>query len=144
MSDETGLTATERTLRKRARNRVLVLAIAVLAIVGAPIVLAMRSNIPVDYAGNEDHFKYGSIGSDLEGLPYWIWRALPEVFPDKLPGGYAGLGLIQESGMDRPIGFSKRRTGLFDRVAPNCALCHTAAIRDTATGPVRAYPASTS
>ena len=32
------------------------------------------------------------------GLPYWIWMALPRVFPDLLPGpgGYRSLGVIRE------------------------------------------------
>ena len=35
---------------------------------------------PVDYASNEEHFKYGSTGGEHEmGFPYWIWRALPQV-----------------------------------------------------------------
>ena len=39
----------------------------------------------------EDQFKYGSVGIESEeGIPYWIWQALPRVFADKLPrpGGY--------------------------------------------------------
>src|SRR5437899_6739399 len=29
-----------------------------------------------------EHFKYGSIGSEPEsGLPYWVWKALPSLFP---------------------------------------------------------------
>ena len=27
-------------------------------------------NIPVDYANDEQHFKYGSIGSDTNGIPF--------------------------------------------------------------------------
>src|SRR5688572_32583757 len=46
-------------------------------------------------------FKYGSVGTEeTVGVPYWIWRVLPEVFPDKLPNrsgtGYARLGLVYE------------------------------------------------
>src|SRR6476660_1038073 len=42
-------------------------------------------------------FKYGSIGTEgTVGVPYWLWRVLPEVFPDKLPNrpgnAYAKLG----------------------------------------------------
>lgn len=94
-----------------------------------------------------EHFKYGSIGSDTtdgNGLPYWIWRALPEVCPDLLPGGYTSLGLVQESGVDRPIGFSKRRTGFFDSVGLNCALCHTATVRESPEDDPRVYLAATS
>src|SRR4030095_743116 len=76
------------------------------------------SNGTVDYTNIGDHFKYGSIGSEgATGIPYWIWKALPELFADKLPGkGYASLGFIQEEGQDRPIGFSNRRV-FIDRVS---------------------------
>ena len=34
----------------------------------------------------EDHFKYGSIGTEKTvGVPYPLWRVLPIVFEDKLP-----------------------------------------------------------
>lgn len=100
-----------------------------------------------EYADIGDHFKYGSIGSEpANGIPYWIWKALPEVFADKLPGkGYESLGFIREEGRDRPIGFSMRRV-LIDRVSLNCGVCHTGTVRDTAGGPSRvvlAMPANT-
>ncbi|MBD2297728.1 cytochrome c [Nostoc sp. FACHB-190] len=90
------------------------------------------SNSPVDYADIQEHFKYGSIGSEaVNGVPYWIWKVLPELFPDKLPAkGYTSLGFIQEKGKDLPIGFSQRRV-FINRVGLNCAVCHTGTIRDT-------------
>src|SRR5262245_26572781 len=89
------------------------------------------SNGVVDYAKIEDHFKYGSIGSEpANGIPYWIWKALPILFADKLPGkGYQSLGFIQEEGQDRPVGFSNRRV-FIDRVWLNCGVCHTGSVRD--------------
>ena len=83
----------------------------------------------------DEHFKYGSIGIEqTEGIPYWIWQALPRMFPEKLPGpgGYASLGMIFEKGRELPIGFAKKRINGIDRVAINCALCHTATVRRTA------------
>lgn len=79
----------------------------------------------------EEEFKYGSIGAeDQEGIPYWIWQVLPRMFADKLPpGGYAALGLISEPGHDTPIGFAKKRIWGTDRVAINCAFCHTGRVR---------------
>src|SRR5713226_495887 len=71
--------------------------------------------VPEDYPQIEEHFKYGSLGTDnlRRGLPYWIWKVLPEMFPQLLPqngkSGYAAFGLTVEPGKDRPIGFSKRR-----------------------------------
>jgi len=91
------------------------------------------ANGVVDFERIDDHFKYGSIGSEpANGIPYWIWKALPELFADKLPGkGYASLGFIQEEGQDRPVGFSNRRV-LIDRVSLNCGVCHTGSVRETA------------
>jgi mono/diheme cytochrome c family protein len=83
------------------------------------------------FSSPEERFKYGSFGQEFDaGIPYWIFYALPRVFPDKLPGpgGYASFGVAWEQGHELPIGFTKRRIG-FDRVANNCAACHTAAYR---------------
>lgn len=84
----------------------------------------------------EEQFKYGSVGIESEeGIPYWIWQALPRVFADKLPapGGYAAFGFTWEPGHELPIGIS--RVDLFGgpRVAINCAFCHTSTYR---TGPL--------
>ncbi len=79
-----------------------------------------------------EHFKYASVGIEAEeGVPYWIWQVLPRMFPDKLPGpgGYASLGILWEPGRELPIGFAKRSVLGSDRVAVNCAFCHTATYR---------------
>lgn len=83
------------------------------------------------FANAEERFKYGSFGQEFDaGIPYWIFYALPRVFPDKLPGpgGYASFGVPWEQGHELPIGFTKRRIG-FDRVANNCAACHVSSYR---------------
>ena len=87
----------------------------------------------VTYQDDVEHFKYGSTGGEREsGFPYWIWRALPTVCADYLPGeGYASLGMIFEKGKDLPVGVSKRRVTGLDRVFLNCAACHTNTVRDT-------------
>src|SRR5690349_8814975 len=110
--------------QKRRRNRLLWIAAAIVVVL-VVIVLPSVSDSAVDYNSIEEHFKYGSIGSEpANGIPYWIWKALPELFADKLPGkGYESLGFIHEEGRDRPIGFSQRRV-LIDRVSLNCAVCH--------------------
>ena len=90
-------------------------------------------NRPEDYASIEEHFKYGSIGSenDLNGPPYWIWKVLPDLFPEKLPGeGYASLGFVFEEKKDRPIGTSLRRH-VIDQLGFNCAVCHTGTLRES-------------
>ena len=83
------------------------------------------------FDSGDERFKYGSIGAeDGAGIPYWIMYVLPRVFPDKLPGpnGYASMGINWETGHELPIGFTKKTIG-FDRVANNCAVCHTARYR---------------
>jgi hypothetical protein len=88
------------------------------------------------------HFKYGSVGiEDNEGLPYWIWQALPRLFADKLPGpgGYGSLGILWEPGRELPVGFSKKHV-VVDRVAINCAFCHTTSVRRAVGGPPVLYP----
>jgi hypothetical protein len=105
-------------------------------VVGGILVLAFwlisffTSNVPVDYPDIEDQFKYGSLGSEIvNGIPYWIWRVMPELFADQLPGkGYESLGFIQEPGKDLAVGFSKRKV-VVDRVGLNCATCHAGTFR---------------
>jgi mono/diheme cytochrome c family protein len=65
-------------------------------------------------------------------MPFYIWEVLPDVCPDKLPGGYASLGFTYEAGKDRPIGISVRTFGV-PRMGFNCAACHSGRYR-TARG----------
>jgi hypothetical protein len=118
------------------------LLLAVLGLIKAYRLWQDRFGVPEDEDLVEDHFKYGSVGSDnlTRGLPFWIWKVLPEMFPEHLPqtgkGGYEAFGLIVEPGIDRPIGFSKRRIwNYIDFVGPNCAFCHVSTIRRTAGEP---------
>jgi mono/diheme cytochrome c family protein len=89
-----------------------------------------------------EHFKYGSIGAEENsGLPYWIWRVLPEVCEDHLPKrpgkGYERIGFISEGREHgRPIGTSFR-PGNGDRVGLNCATCHVGTLRDAPDAPRR-------
>jgi mono/diheme cytochrome c family protein len=92
---------------------------------------------PVVYQNIEDHFKYGSTGGERgSGIPYSIWKVLPEIFPQYLPGNYnsnqpfAGFGFIYEPGRDLPVGVSKRNVQGLDRVFFNCAICHVGTVRD--------------
>ncbi len=82
-------------------------------------------------ADQRSQFLYGSVGAEREaGIPYWIWLALPRMFPEYMPGngGYVSFGLAWEEGKEMPAGFSKKRVG-YIRVAANCALCHAASYR---------------
>jgi hypothetical protein len=126
-------TAVEKAERRRNGTVMLVIFI-VLAFAATLVFWKYVPDAPIDYADINEHFKYGSIGSEsVNGIPYWIWKVLPDMFPEKLPvpgKGYEGFGLIQEPGMETPVGFSVRRV-LIDRVGMNCALCHTGTVRDT-------------
>jgi len=110
--------------------------VAVLAIAGYVLWYNLiRAEPDIQYASVEEHFKYGAIGLGSDSrIPYWIWKVLPDMFPEKLPGpgGWASLGLIIEDGHDVPIGFAKRKIG-YEAVEANCALCHTTQFRRTAT-----------
>jgi hypothetical protein len=77
-------------------------------------------------ADQRNDFLYGAVGAeDTPGLPYWIWLALPRMFPEYMPGpgGYASLGISWEEGREMPVGFAKKTVG-YVRVTGNCALCH--------------------
>lgn len=105
-----------------------------------------RTVPPTYFASSEEHFLYGSIGTEgTAGVPYWIWLVLPRVFPDKLPypGGYESLGIVAQEGRELPIGFSKQTIGI-DRVGINCAFCHTATYRVRAADKPVIVPAAPS
>ena len=114
--------------------------LGVLVVVGAIGLLVtafLQRNVPELHADPAEHFKYGSIGSDSgNGVPYWIWRILPSVFPEYLPDrpgeGYARMGFVYESAdRDRPIGTSLRAYPV-DLVGLNCAVCHTGTLQEAA------------
>jgi hypothetical protein len=77
-------------------------------------------------ADQRSQFLYGAAGAEqTQGIPYWIWLALPRMFPEHMPapGGYASLGLSWEETLEMPVGFAKKTVG-YVRVTGNCALCH--------------------
>lgn len=110
------------------------------------VVVATRDR-PVEYDDIAEHFKYGSIGAEPGGSllspvggtlpPYWMFKALPTICSDRLPGGFASVGLVVEPGKDLPIGVSRRRRLGIDQVGFNCALCHTGTVRDAPGAPPR-------
>ena len=107
------------------------------------LALTLTANEPVRYTSIEDHYKYGSIGSEpgvsllrpVGGVlpPYWVFRALPTICSDRLPGGYASFGFIVEPGRDLPVGVSRRNRIGIDHVGLNCAVCHSGTVRETPT-----------
>ena len=86
---------------------------------------------PVRFDAPVEHFKYGSYGSEKTGLPYPIWKALPQVCPDLLPGGWPALGFYTEPGKDLPVGTSLRKYGVL-KVGLNCAACHAGTLESAA------------
>ena len=76
-------------------RRSLIVAVLIV-IVGAISVVGwwhLFRKVPVTFASDEDHFKYGSIGmEENSGVPYWLWLVMPRIFPDKLPGPETVVG----------------------------------------------------
>jgi len=125
--------------KKKSWWKIALLLLVVLAGVGAAVgwYKFFREEPQPDWvtATPDMRFKYGSIGAENDaGIPYWIFFVLPRMFPEKLPGpgGYAALGVAWEQGQELPIGFTKKVIG-FPRVANNCASCHVASYRKSAT-----------
>ena len=106
----------------------------------------MREEPAPYFASDEEHFLFGSIGTEHEqGIPYWIWLVLPRIFPEHLPGpgGYGSLGFGSRDGHELPVGFSKKTIG-FPRVGINCAACHAASVRLRPEDPPTIYAAAPS
>lgn len=120
-------------------RRVWAAAAAVLLLFGSYMAVRLHRDEPVTYATLEDHFKYGSTGGERDaGVPYWLWKVLPAMFPEYLPEpgkGLASLGFVFDPtravDRDLPVGVSKRNVQGIDRVFLNCAVCHVGTVRDT-------------
>src|SRR5512134_2204343 len=105
MNERNRMSPVQRILYRVGILAAAVLLLAVLA--GAWMLGRFGADTAVAYNNDLDHFKYGSLGSEHEfGVPYWIWRALPELFQDKLPApanGWQSVGFVFESGKDLPV-----------------------------------------
>jgi Cytochrome C oxidase, cbb3-type, subunit III len=138
------MTVTNSTNTKSLWHKVIAVFFALLLSLVIWLVMVFTTNKPVDYKNIVEQFKYGSLGSEITtGIPYWIWRVMPEVFADKLPQpdlqskslpSYSSLGFIQEPGQKLPIGFSLRKV-IVDRVGLNCATCHVGTFRTSPEAP---------
>jgi mono/diheme cytochrome c family protein len=84
------------------------------------------------FADPVEEFKYGSIGAEVNGFPYAIWRELPTIFPDELPRGWETFGFLYEKGHGLPVGISVRRVAV-RRAGFNCATCHTSRLEGQQT-----------
>src|SRR5437763_4538808 len=134
------LTPDNDRAEKAARWRfVLLVFIALATLVALHYVRRFNRDDPVVYVDLEEHFKYGSTGGEREsGIPIWIWKVLPKMFPEYLPGKkyvpgreYISLGFLYEDGKDLPVGVSQRNTQGVNRVFLNCAICHVGSVRET-------------
>ena len=141
--------ATTRGRRGRRWLMILGSVVAIAAVAGWFAYDRLFRRVIPQFASEEEHFKYGSIGNDGEtGLPYAIWVVLPKVFPEHLPGpgGYASVGFRWEQGRrpdEAPLGFSRARVGV-ERMAINCAFCHITTYRREAGGTLEFALAGTS
>ena len=137
----TPVTAVQRyQFERRWRSRILGILALLMLLVGI-LVLVFGIIAYTRYSGSDTpfyqddvvHFKYGSIGAETaSGIPYWLWQALPRLYPEAFNGkdNYSSFGFIYEqdaSGKEKdlPIGISRRQRSGIDLVWFNCAVCHT-------------------
>jgi hypothetical protein len=123
--------------RSRKRCYAGLAALLLVALVGGGAWYKLLRQQPVQYESVVDYFKYGSVGVEAaNGLPYWVWKILPDVFADRVgaPGGYAAFGFLSEKDHDTPIGLPVEIVG-FPRVGINCGLCHVGSVRASVTAP---------
>ena len=121
-----------------------IVVLAALLAVGISIVVWFQRDVPDTYADINQHYKYGSFGGEADRLPYWIWRVLPDVFPDLLPerpgNGYERFGFIDDTDAPtdhpRPIGISYREL-LVPQMGFSCAACHSGTLRESPDAPRR-------
>ena len=131
---------TQAPAGSKRRKRIWLAILILFVLIVVYFAVRFGRNSPVVYADIADHYKYGSLGSEGFSPPYWVFKALPVMFPEYLPGkGYESLGFVYEDGKDLPIGFSRRRLLGFDGVGLNCAFCHTGTVRDTPQSKPRIY-----
>lgn len=153
MANETPVTVVEAALARRRRLLLpLVILFVLIFLVGAVVavwgvILAMRytgSSTP-RHADIVEHFKYGSIGAEIEsGLPYWVWQALPRLFPEAFNNrlDYSAFGFLYENDgagrqRDLPIGIGRRTYRGIELVWFNCATCHVGTWREGEETPQR-------
>ena len=134
-------------LLARRSTRIAIAAVVILAATGAMFTYNtfFRDEPAPYFESDADHFLFGSVGTEAEGVPYWIWLVLPRIFPDLMPGavGYPSLGLLSKPGYEMPVGLSRVTLGV-PRVGINCAMCHTATVRLRPDGLPTIVPAAPS
>jgi hypothetical protein len=102
-------------------------------VVGLSVLARFSGESTPRYADIREHYKYGSIGSEPEsGLPVYLWKALPGLFPEVFgTGRFEVFGFLYEDGRDLPIGVSRRTVRGIELGWLNCAVCHTGTVRQS-------------
>ena len=152
MTVDPPVTYVETQLRQRRRLLLPVaIVLVLLALIGLVavvlgLVAAMRLSVnrPQVFPDIVAHFEHGSIGADQSsGIPFWVWRALPRLFPAEFDGrlDYRAFGFLYNTDAHGrqeplPIGISRRDFRGVDLVWFNCAVCHTGTYR-TSEGAAR-------
>lgn len=148
---EPPVTAVQQEFRRRRWPRrlwfLLALAVVLFGVlplaVGVPTLWRYSGESVRHHADPEAHFRHGSIGSEVSGLPVKLWRVLPGLFPEHFGGkegdrggeeGYAAFGFLYASGDspangDLPIGVGTREVRGVELAWFNCAVCHTGTVR---------------
>src|SRR6266516_5925894 len=124
VTTEAPVTYVETQLRRRRRLLLPILILLALAVVigliavGFALAAAERltRNRTEAFADITRHFEHGSIGADQSsGIPFWVWQALPRLFPAEFDGrlDYRAFGFLYNTDAhgrqeDLPIGISKR------------------------------------
>ena len=114
-------------------------------ILGAVAFFKFRGEATPAYGDATAHFMYGSIGTEPNsGLPYWMWKTLPSLFPEQFEGrnDYSAFGFLYEQDAagrqrDLPIGISRRQVSGVEVVWFNCGTCHVGTWRETSDSPRR-------
>lgn len=101
--------------------------IAVAVIVYTVYVRYLQTTPSSKYLAEDEHFKYGSIGAEINGYPYELWLTLPIIFADIIPNGYAEFGFVSEPDKPLPVGVSVVKFDV-ERVGFNCATCHSSIV----------------
>ena len=135
-----------RPLSRLSKKIIAALLIALLIILAWLISPFLMIGHSASFSDIDEHFRYGTIGGEsTDGIPYWLWKALPAVFEDQLPtdqpskDSWSKFGFIQEADYEMPIGFAKSKRSIFanilgiDVVTQNCATCHVSTLRETPT-----------
>jgi len=91
-------------MTRRTKRNVVIVALLLLGLVAISAWANLGRELPQPAwitADPRSNFLYGSVGAERDaGIPYWIWLALPRIFPEYMPGngGYVSVGLSWEEG----------------------------------------------